>query len=69
MTWRSVVMIEIELFLFGFVYGLVRGNMKTHWLGRSLFSGAFFALLYIAIPALYIQGWVDRRQRIAKREE
>lgn len=54
--WIGII--EAELFAIGFLYGLVRGNPKVHWLLRSLGSGMFFALLYITIPALLI---TDRR--------
>jgi hypothetical protein len=56
------IIITVDLFIFGFLYGLLCGNDRMHWLVRSLAGGTFFAFFYIAIPVVYLQEYLERRK-------
>ena len=58
----NLVVMEVVLFLFGFVYGFVCGNDKMNPILRALCGGIFFALFFVSVPLTLLLDVWDRNK-------
>lgn len=52
------IVVSIELFVIGFLFGLFRVKYNIHWLVRAILGGLLFAFFYIAIPLAHIYEYI-----------